>query len=108
MLFRENRIAQGSANEKMVVEMLHAGQVCRSEICEAGQKVSREVDDPCLSPGSDSVVAWASGRCALLDEGRQGAGVYGYFQSQHHDQLGHCHPEVAEVSRPGVLQRPQK
>ena len=85
MILRENRPAPEPAIERRVVVV--PGQMYRLESsCEVGQEVSREVGEPCLSPGSDSVVAWTSGRCGPLDEGRQGAP--GSFQNQR--QTGRC------------------
>lgn len=90
--------------EKRVL-LLRAEWVHHSESsCEVGQEESREMGDPCLSPGSDSVVAWAAGHCAPLDEGRQGA----RHSLQGQRQMVHRCPEVEEVNRPCALQRPQK
>ena len=85
MLFQENELAPEPAIEKRVVVVPR--QMYRLESsCEAAEEVSREVDDQCLSPGSVSAAAWASGRCVPLDEGRQGAP--GSFQKQR--QTGRC------------------
>lgn len=71
---------------------------------EAGQEASLEGDDPCSSPDSDSLAAWAADRCAPLGEGQQADRA----SSQVQRQMDCRWPEVAEVCRSWVLQRLQE